>query len=101
MKKRVFRAGAGMFGEGVPKICVPIVDRDREHIWKKAEQIAALPIDIVEWRADFYEAVSDPEQVCATLKGLKTRLGEKTVLLPFGQKERAGSRPSRRMPIIA
>ncbi len=53
--KKTWKIGTGIFGEGTPKICVPIVAKERKSIWKKAEELAALPqqIDVVEWRADF------------------------------------------------
>lgn len=47
---RVFQTETGIFGEGAPKICVPIVEKSREGIWKKAEDIEKLPVDIAEWR---------------------------------------------------
>ena len=40
MKKKVFSIGTGVFGEGKPKICVPIVEKTREEILKRAEEIA-------------------------------------------------------------
>ena len=42
--RKTFEIGTGIFGSGNPKICVPIVAADREEIWKKAEEIAGLPI---------------------------------------------------------
>ena len=42
-------------GEGIPKVIVPIVETSREAILKKAEELSSLDIQMVEWRADFYE----------------------------------------------
>ena len=42
-------------GAGVPKTIVPIVAKNRAAILEKAEEITKLPVDLVEWRADFYE----------------------------------------------
>jgi len=55
--KRTFQIGSGIFGEGRTKICVPIVEVSQYEIWKKAQEIAGLPVDIVEWRGDFYEDI--------------------------------------------
>lgn len=93
MTKRVFQAGAGVFGEGALKVCVPIVEESREAIWKKAEEIAAFPADIVEWRADFYKDVFHLEEVSLTLGGLKERLGEKALLFTFRTKGEGGNQP--------
>ena len=89
--KRVFQAGTGIFGQGTVKICVPIVDQSREKIWEKAEEIAGLPADLAEWRADFYEEVFRTEEVQTTLEGLKERLGGKALLFTVRTIEEGGS----------
>lgn len=81
--KRTFEIGTGIFGEGTPKICVPIVAHNRADIWKKAEEISALPVDVAEWRTDFYEDVFRTEEVLITLSGLKKRLQKKALLFTF------------------
>lgn len=89
--KRVFQAGTGIFGEGMPKICVPIVDKSREGIWKKAEDIERFSVDIAEWRVDFYEAACKAEEVIATLKGIKRRLGQTVLLFTFRTSHEGGN----------
>ena len=44
-------------GEGRPKICVPIVASTKEAILQEAASFHQLPIDVVEWRADWFEHV--------------------------------------------
>ena len=44
-------------GEGIPKICVPIVGVTVDDIINEANAIVSLPADVVEWRADWYEDV--------------------------------------------
>ena len=41
-------------GEGMPKICVPIVETTEEAIIKRAEELMEYPVDLVEWRADYF-----------------------------------------------
>lgn len=89
---RVFQTKTGIFGEGAPKICVPIVEKSREGIWKKAEDIEKLPVDIAEWRADFYEDIFRTEEVLETLKGIKMRLGRKLLLFTFRTAREGGNR---------
>ena len=36
-------------GEGIPKICVPIVAPSGDAILKEARRFAGLPVDLVEW----------------------------------------------------
>ena len=57
-------------GEGRPKICVPIVGKTREEILKEASTFSALPVDVAEWRVDWYDDVFDTEKVLATAKQL-------------------------------
>ena len=42
-------------GEGVPKICVPIVGRTKDEIIEEAKGLEAIPKDLVEWRVDCSE----------------------------------------------
>ena len=44
-------------GAGIPKICVPIVGTTKEEIIAEAKTFDTLPVDVVEWRADWFEDV--------------------------------------------
>ena len=44
-------------GEGVPKICVPIVGVTKEEIINEAKTFENIPVDVVEWRVDWFEHV--------------------------------------------
>ncbi len=57
-------------GSGVPKICVPIVAGTKREILADARKIVGCKADIVEWRADWFEAVSDPGMVADVLREL-------------------------------
>ena len=91
-QKKVFQTGTGIFGEGTPKICVPIVENSREDIWRRAEEIERLPVDIVEWRADFYRDAFRTEEFVETLKGIKIRLSKKPLLFTFRTAREGGNR---------
>lgn len=92
MMKKVFQIGSKVFGQGAPKICVPIVAESQEQIWKNAEKISGLGTDLAEWRVDFYKDVLDAEKVAVTLKGVKKRLGDKALLFTFRTKGEGGCR---------
>lgn len=49
------------FGEGIPKIAIPISDTDFPGIRKSVNLVMNSPCDLIEWRADFYDHVDDPE----------------------------------------
>ncbi len=55
-----------IIGEGIPKICVPIVEKTKAGILLCAKNLASLEdraFDIVEWRADWYEDIYEVEKV--------------------------------------
>ena len=55
-------------GEGVPKICVPIVGKTKEEILAAARSFEDVALDVVEWRVDWFEGVFDFAQVEDVLK---------------------------------
>ncbi len=81
-----------VIGEGMPKICVPIVGVTREAIFEEAKAITALSADVVEWRVDWYEDVFDFAQVEETLKGLREILGEMPILMTFRTSKEGGEK---------
>lgn len=60
-----------IIGEGIPKICVPIIGQTRRDIMIDAGYAKAVPHDIVEWRADYYEDLLNPYEVVQTISALK------------------------------
>lgn len=48
-------------GEGMPKIAIPISDSDYAGVRKSVNLIMNSPCDLIEWRADFFNNVTDPE----------------------------------------
>ena len=55
-------------GEGRPKICVPVVGQTEEDILREAAGLVSLPVDVVEWRADWFQDVFDIEKSCIRQK---------------------------------
>lgn len=70
-------------GEGIPKIIVPIVETTRKEIIRKAESLADVRVDIVEWRADWFEEAADSAAVDEVLKELRGALGNTPLLFTF------------------
>lgn len=79
-------------GEGMPKICVPIVGQTREEILKTAQEIKDMPADIVEWRVDWYENVFDIEEVKQTARMLREILKDTPILFTFRTKKEGGEK---------
>jgi 3-dehydroquinate dehydratase-1 len=79
MKKIVNIRGVRI-GDGIPKICVPITERTQEEILAAAMSMRDEPFDLVEWRADWYNDVTDPQQVRETLRILRDVFGRAPIL---------------------
>lgn len=83
-----------IIGEGRPKICVPIVGQTKKEILTEAGSFAELPIDVVEWRADWYEDVFDTDKVLETAKELNTVLKDTPILFTFRTAKKGEKKPS-------
>lgn len=79
-------------GEGMPKIVVPIVGRTYAEILDQAGALEELPVDIVEWRADFFDKILDLERTLYTLSALRIILGEVPLLLTLRTAREGGFR---------
>lgn len=84
-------------GEGIPKICVPIVGKTRNEILAAAESFESVKKDVVEWRADWFDGVFDFAQVEAVLKELRRCLEIPQSFLPSGPQMRAEKRQLSRL----
>ncbi len=79
-------------GAGIPKICVPIVGVSKEDILSEAKTFDSIPVDVVEWRVDWFEGVSDLSQVLDVLKQLRDILGDTPLLFTFRTSKEGGER---------
>ena len=79
-------------GEGVPKICVPIVGKTKEEILAAAKSFADVKMDVVEWRVDWFEGVFDFAQVEDALKDLRAALGNIPILMTFRTSKEGGEK---------
>lgn len=77
-------------GAGAPKIIVPIVDAAQEGILNKAREIVSLPVDVVEWRVDFYQDGLRFEKVLETLSRLRAALGNLPILFTLRTRHDGG-----------
>lgn len=68
-------------GVGRPKIIVPVVETSEADIAARAAEAAALRVDCIEWRADWFDALDDAAAVLHCLKALRAAVGEKLLLV--------------------
>lgn len=90
MKPVVIRNVA--IGEGIPKICVPIVGKTINEILDQAKHICGIGADVVEWRVDWFKKVEDYESVENVAKQLRNVLGETPILFTFRTAKEGGER---------
>lgn len=79
-------------GAGAPKIIVPIVGVTKEEIIEEAKTFDSIPVDVVEWRVDWFEHVFEFDKVEDVLKELRTVLGNIPLLLTFRTKKEGGEK---------
>lgn len=79
-------------GEGIPKICVPIIGKTKAEILSAASKFEDAAFDLVEWRADWFEGVLDFAQVYEVLRLLRYELGEVPILFTFRSSKEGGER---------
>ena len=72
----VVKARNLIIGKGRPKICVPIVAATREEILDEAGALAGMPVDLAEWRVDWYEDAMDLPKVLETAGMAREILGD-------------------------
>ena len=79
-------------GAGAPKIIVPIVGVTKKDIIEEAKTFDSIPVDVVEWRVDWFEGVFDFAQVEDTLKDLHEVLGNIPLLMTFRTSREGGEK---------
>ncbi|MEQ8197172.1 MAG: type I 3-dehydroquinate dehydratase [Clostridiaceae bacterium] len=79
-------------GEGIPKICIPMVGETLSQLVEEASYLKTLDFDIVEWRVDFFEHVTDLEKVEEALKEIREILDDKPLIFTFRSKKEGGEK---------
>lgn len=81
-----------VIGEGMPKICIPIIGKIKDEILNAAAVIKDTKHDIVEWRVDWFDDVMDLDKVFDVLKELRVILGDTPLLFTFRTADEGGER---------
>ena len=61
-----------------PKICLPIIGNLRQEIILKAKEYANLPIDVIEWRIDFFAGYEN--EINSIIEEIKSIIGTKELI---------------------
>lgn len=77
-------------GTGDPKIIVPIVGKTEKELLEEVKNVSKIDCDLIEWRIDFYEKVTDFLIVAELSTKIAAILGEKPLLVTFRTKQEGG-----------
>jgi 3-dehydroquinate dehydratase-1 len=91
--KKVVKIKNVTIGEGLPKICVPMVGETIQELVMEAAFLKELDFDVVEWRVDFFKDVTNIVEVKKALQLIREAVADKPIVFTFrsaregGQKE--------------
>ncbi|MED3563532.1 type I 3-dehydroquinate dehydratase [Bacillus xiapuensis] len=91
MKKIVTVRGITI-GEGIPKICVPLVGQTLEELKEEAKHVNTIDVDLVEWRVDFFNDIEEIEKVIEALSEIRAYLKDKPLIFTFRSAKEGGER---------
>lgn len=90
--KQIVEVRGIQFGEGKPKICVPLIGKNNVELMEEAKALKELKLDVVEWRIDHHQDVEDISKMEEALKELRNELGNTPLLVTFRSKKEGGER---------
>lgn len=79
-------------GEGIPKICVPMVGKDETELMAEVAVLKTVPVDVVEWRMDWFCEVTSIDATIDMLKKLRDALENLPILATFRSKQEGGEK---------
>lgn len=91
--KSVVKIRNVVIGEGMPKICAPLLGKTPIELLEEVNYLKELPLDLIEWRVDFYEDYSDIDKIKTVLQEIRKILKHIPIIFTFrslkegGQKE--------------
>ena len=90
-----------VIGEGLPKICVPIVGKNKEELLSEVAVLKQVDVDVVEWRMDWFEDIMNFTKACEMLQILRDALGEMPILATFRTKQEGGEKAIAKADYVA
>lgn len=79
-----------VLGDGVPKICVPIVQRTESEILAIGKRAVLSSADCIEWRADYFEEHDRAGRLKEVLQSLRKQVGEMPIIFTIRTKAQGG-----------
>lgn len=79
-------------GEGMPKICVPLVEKNKQAFLDSTKELKNIDLDLVELRIDHFEEVENLDEVKELVKCLREILDETPILFTFRSLKEGGEK---------
>lgn len=89
---RTVRVRGVVLGEGMPKICVPVMGKTEAEVCASAQEAIAVHPDLIEWRADFFDQSLDGDGLEKMLRSLRKIIGDLPLLFTFRTCREGGNR---------
>lgn len=77
-------------GAGTPLICVPVTEETKEAIIREIKLLAEKNTDMIEWRLDWFQHVTDSNAVLEILEEVREVLQKTIFLMTFRSKRQGG-----------
>lgn len=90
--KKIIKLKNVIIGEGLPKICIPMVGETINELLEEAEVLKDLDYDVLEWRVDFFKDVTNIDKVKKALQIIREVVGEKPIIFTFRTAKEGGQK---------
>lgn len=81
-----------VLGDGIPKICVPVVAQTKAEIVEEIKGIKQCHADLVEWRVDWFQDADNIEKIQEVLRELAPVVQDFPLLFTFRTAKEGGNR---------
>ena len=89
---KVVKVKEVVIGKGRPKICVSLTGGTKQEILSEAAELKKLPVDLAEWRADYFEQIEHIEDMLDVLWSLEEILEKIPLIFTFRTKKEGGKK---------
>ncbi len=79
------------FGSGRPVVCVSVTARTAFDIISEIRELVANKVQMIEWRVDYFEGITEAKNVTEVLSTVKPLLTDTVFLFTFRTKEEGGN----------
>lgn len=90
MTKPVYVKGISI-GDGIPKICVPVMGESFDKLCQDVKAAKKAGADLIEWRADFYQDIFQPDAIKNVLDSIEKILETIPLIFTIRSKKEGGN----------